>query len=68
MPLYEYICTACGHEFEKRLSFSQTDEQPECPRCASGETRKKLSLFTASISSSHGSTSTSCGGGQGGFT
>ncbi|MBP8998452.1 MAG: zinc ribbon domain-containing protein [Anaerolineaceae bacterium] len=68
MPLYEYICTTCGHEFEERMSFSQTNEQPECPRCASGETRKKLSLFAASTPSSNSSSSTSCGGGHGGFT
>jgi putative FmdB family regulatory protein len=31
MPIYEYRCERCGHEFE-RLVFG--GETPECPSCA----------------------------------
>ncbi|GGH00583.1 zinc ribbon domain-containing protein [Silvibacterium dinghuense] len=32
MPLYEYRCTQCGHQFEKIQSFS-ADPLTECPVC-----------------------------------
>ena len=32
MPLYEYRCQSCGHQFEKIQSFSAPDEK-ECPVC-----------------------------------
>lgn len=32
MPLYEYRCKDCGHQFEKIQSFSAPDEK-ECPIC-----------------------------------
>lgn len=32
MPLYEYRCKECGHQFEKIQSFSAPDEK-ECPVC-----------------------------------
>lgn len=32
MPLYEYRCKTCGHQFEKIQSFSAPDEK-ECPEC-----------------------------------
>ena len=32
MPLYEYRCTQCGHQFEKIQSFSSTPEAV-CPLC-----------------------------------
>lgn len=32
MPLYEYRCQQCGHQFEKIQSFSAPDEK-ECPVC-----------------------------------
>ena len=32
MPLYEYRCKSCGHQFEKIQSFSAPEEK-ECPVC-----------------------------------
>jgi putative FmdB family regulatory protein len=32
VPLYEYRCKSCGHQFEKIQSFSAPDEK-ECPVC-----------------------------------
>jgi putative FmdB family regulatory protein len=41
MPVYEYQCQACGHQFERKQSFS--DEPIKvCPQCG-GVTRKLLS-------------------------
>lgn len=41
MPLYEYRCKQCGHQFEKIQSFSAPDEQ-ECPVCK-GEVERLIS-------------------------
>ncbi len=41
MPLYEYRCKICGHQFEKIQSFSAPEEK-ECPVCH-GEVEKLLS-------------------------
>ena len=41
MPLYEYRCKQCGHQFEKIQSFSAPEEK-ECPVCR-GEVERLLS-------------------------
>ena len=41
MPIYEYKCRQCGHEFEE-LVFSQ-DETPPCPECGSEAVEKLMS-------------------------
>ena len=41
MPLYEYRCKSCGHQFEKIQSFSAPEEK-ECPQCH-GEVERLLS-------------------------
>jgi putative FmdB family regulatory protein len=71
MPLYEYRCKDCGTEFEKRLSFSEADELPACPECASAHTQKRLSrvvsLNAAATAAGAASNTASCGS-VGGFT
>ncbi len=42
MPIFEYACRDCGHEFEALTRASST---PECPRCHSIQLDKKLSVF-----------------------
>ena len=32
MPLYQYVCQACGHEFEVMTSMDKRDEAV-CPKC-----------------------------------
>jgi putative FmdB family regulatory protein len=41
VPLYEYRCQECGHQFEKIQSFSAPEEK-ECPICK-GELEKLIS-------------------------
>lgn len=70
MPLYEFYCPDCGNEFEKKMRFDQAAERPACPTCQGGNTKKKLSLFSAKgqPDKSNYSSSSSCGSGRGGFT
>jgi putative FmdB family regulatory protein len=44
MPIFEYECRACGHQFETLVRGA---EQPTCSRCASLDLEKKLSVFAA---------------------
>ena len=41
MPLYEYVCEACGHEYEKMQKFSDPLDNT-CPKCH-GAVHKKMS-------------------------
>lgn len=43
MPIYEYKCVQCGHEFEK-LVFKSSDPV-ECPTCTGHDVKKKFSVF-----------------------
>jgi putative FmdB family regulatory protein len=45
MPLYEYACTACQHEFEEIQSVS-ANTAPPCPRCGAAETKRLLSCHS----------------------
>jgi putative FmdB family regulatory protein len=44
MPIFEYACRACGHQFETLVRGAET---PACERCASPALDKKLSVFAA---------------------
>ncbi len=71
MPLYEYRCSECGHEFEKMVRFSEANQSPICPKCQSKETQKQLSTFASLGGSAGGASygsSSSCGSSSGRFT
>lgn len=51
MPIYEYACKKCGHEFEALVRASTV---PECPGCHATELEKKLSVFSAPKSGAAG--------------
>ena len=42
MPLYEYRCEACGHQFEVIQKFSD-EPVSVCPKCGAGPVQKLLS-------------------------
>jgi putative FmdB family regulatory protein len=68
MPIYEYVCNECGETFDKMIRFSEADRTPVCPKCESQDTHKKISKigsFSANLSSSTNSVSSSCGSGGG---
>ena len=49
MPIYEYACESCGHEFEVLVRGS---EKPACPSCGKGRLSKKFSVPAAHTGSS----------------
>lgn len=44
MPIYEYVCKECRHNFEL---ITHAAKKPECPACRSVELEKQLSVFAA---------------------
>jgi len=49
MPVYEYVCQKCNHEWSVTMSLSEHEKKPKqpCPKCNSRKVRQKLSSFLA---------------------
>ncbi len=60
MPIFEYVCKECQHEFEA-LVFGK--DKASCPKCESRKLDPKLSVFAVSAkgSSAHAMSSDPCG-------
>ncbi len=43
MPIYEYACQSCQHEFEMLVPSHKT--KVACPRCQGGDVEKLFSSF-----------------------
>ena len=46
MPIYDYRCAQCAHEFE--LIVLRTSPVPACPSCSSQDLEQLLSAFAIS--------------------
>ena len=46
MPLYDYVCSKCGHEFEVLIRPGSAD--PSCSECGSTELERLLTNFAVS--------------------
>ena len=46
MPIFEFRCQACGHEFEKLVFGS---DAVECPSCHKHEVEKLMSACSAKV-------------------
>ncbi len=60
MPIYEYRCNECGHEFEKLVRLMSGTPEIECPNCHSKNCKKAISLFGTSQSGTTGSSAAAC--------
>lgn len=47
MPIYEYRCDPCQHDFEAFLATSS--DQAVCPTCQGTELTRLMSTFAASV-------------------
>jgi len=52
MPIYEYKCLDCSHEFSLLQSIYDV-EDTECPKCGSHRAKKIVSTFACSTGSGH---------------
>ena len=54
MPIFEYECKKCGHQFEALLK-SASDPAPKCPECNASGAKRLLSRFAAASKTEFGS-------------
>lgn len=59
MPIYEFKCLNCDHDFEELCSMGSNSVK--CPLCASLETKRKVSVFSAKSTGSEGTKSIASG-------
>ena len=64
MPIYEYECKDCKHQFEVLTTQAQQTENVKCPKCKSTDVVKNMSASSIRIGSSApsslGSASSGC--------
>ncbi len=58
MPLYEYVCSACTHQFEELVS---NGERPPCPRCHASGAKRILSVVSVGRGAEPGPAPGACG-------
>ncbi|MBL8878974.1 MAG: zinc ribbon domain-containing protein [Phycisphaerales bacterium] len=61
MPLYDYECKGCGHEFEA-LMPSADSAPAQCPKCRKSQTERRVSLIAAPRSGSDARSAPRVGG------
>ena len=59
MPIFEYICKQCHHQFETLVYGKQ---KAECPKCHASKLEPQLSVFAVSAKGSSASPSPSFSG------
>lgn len=52
MPIFEYRCAACGHEFEQLVL--KASNAPLCPSCGSPNPEKRMSMPSISSEQTRG--------------
>ncbi|MBI5815456.1 MAG: zinc ribbon domain-containing protein [Nitrospinae bacterium] len=60
MPIYEYVCKACGEQFEKLTALANAHLPCECPKCGEKTGERVLSV-TSSLGASASGGGSSCG-------
>lgn len=64
MPIYEFRCPSCGHQFEELVLGRLELLEVRCPKCLNSGVERLLSVFSGcgvSGSSSQGSSGAGCG-------
>jgi len=47
VPIYEYRCSHCKHDFEELVRFECDETKLKCPKCGKGKVARRLSVFSA---------------------
>ncbi len=59
MPIFEYDCQNCGHNFE-RIVFSGEKEQVTCPKCKSDQVKRVISSTSFIVQGAFSAGSSGC--------
>lgn len=70
MPLFEFQCRKCGHQFEELLTTAEVEGgKVKCPACSSKRVEREFSAFATGSGDTGGGLAGGGGGcGSGGFT
>jgi putative FmdB family regulatory protein len=68
LPIYEYKCSKCGHQFELIRPLKAQEEKIVCPRCGDAYPEKLISVFCAANKESSLNTASSCSSPSSRFT
>ena len=49
MPIFEFKCKKCGHQFEELRLSSSGFKGIKCPKCGGKQVTKEMSSFAASV-------------------
>jgi len=47
MPIYEFACTECGHQFDELVPSASAKPRAVCPQCGKDTTQRLPSTFAA---------------------
>ena len=51
MPIYEFKCNSCGHQFDVIESFQEHDQHKEkCPKCKSDDIERVMGHISVKTS------------------
>jgi len=50
MPIFEFVCSTCEHDFEELVFNSSSTNGIACPECGGEDVVKKISTFASKIS------------------
>ena len=65
MPIYEYLCAACGEQFSKLQKMGAGDGETACPKCGSTEVKRQISGCSIGGGGEKGASGPACGIGGG---
>ncbi|HDL53069.1 MAG TPA: zinc ribbon domain-containing protein [Proteobacteria bacterium] len=69
MPIFEFRCKNCGHQFETITGVNEDGSGLQCPKCSRPGPEKLLSIFSSSGGGSPASGGGGCGhSSHGGFS
>ncbi|MDX2470012.1 MAG: zinc ribbon domain-containing protein [SAR324 cluster bacterium] len=46
MPLFEYSCKSCSHNFTELRKIAEKDDDIKCPSCANSKATRTISTFS----------------------
>jgi len=49
MPMYEYKCPKCGHEFDRIVRHADREAPQKCPECEHGAATRQMSKSTSFV-------------------
>lgn len=61
MPIFEFVCSSCYHEFEELVFSSNGGYHVTCPSCGEENVEKQISTFASKVAGSSSYSSNSSG-------